>query len=223
MSTELEILEDRAAHTPSDKGYLKVRRLMLRSRYEDGTTSAPFAYDVVDRAALDAVCVVMHSPREGASLDPWVCMRAALRPPLLLRRDRALAVPDPRPGLELWELPAGLIEPGETGEEGVLGCGRRETEEETGFALPLSSFAALGVAVYLSPGMVGEKIHVVRVEVPDHKLAVTAHGDGVLEARARVEWWTLSDCLARCDEGVIEDAKSELGLRRFAAWVRRGG
>ncbi|MEZ4407968.1 MAG: NUDIX hydrolase [Polyangiales bacterium] len=217
MPIDIEILEDRAATTPSDKGFLKVRRLRLRSRYEDGSVSDPYPYDCVDRAALDAVAVLLWSKREGAAGDPWVCLRTALRPPLVLRRTRELPVPDPRPELELWELPAGLIEAGERGEEGVRACAKRETEEETGYDLPLEAFALMGRGFYLSPGMCAEKIFVVRAEVPDRDARPEAKGDGVIEQGARVEWVTLSDALARCDAGEVEDAKTEVALRRFSA------
>lgn len=219
MAVDLEIIEDLAAQTPSDKGYLKVRRYKLRTRYADGTLSEPYRYDAVDRAALDAVVVVMWAAREGSPSDPLVCVRKQLRPPLVLRRGRELVVPDTSTDLELWELPAGLIEVHERGEEGVLECARRETEEETGFSLPRSEFAPLGKPVFLSPGMCAEKIHLVKVRVPDPAAAVEAKGDGVLEAGSTVAWWPLSECLARAAEGVIEDAKTELALLRLRAEI----
>ncbi|MDB4932658.1 MAG: ADP-ribose pyrophosphatase [Myxococcaceae bacterium] len=222
MPVDIEIVEDLSAQTPSDKGYLKVRRLKLRTRNADGTLSEVYRYDAVDRAALDAVVVVMWSERPGAPRDPLVCVRQQLRPPLVLRRERELVVPDARTGLELWELPAGLIEADERGEEGVLECARRETEEETGFSLPRADFARLGVAVYLSPGMCAEKIHVVKVRVPDPTIAVEAKGDGVVEAGSTVAWWPLSECLARAEDGTIEDAKTELALRRLRAELQPG-
>lgn len=223
MPIDLEILEDRASETPSDRGFIKVRRLRVRTLREDGTASAPFPYDVADRAALDAVVVLMHAANAEAADDPLVCVRAQLRPPLILRRARALAVPDASSALSLWELPAGLIETTERGEEGVAGCAQRETEEETGFALPLASFARLGVPVFLSPGLMAERIHFFSVRVPDHRAEVEALGDGVLEQGAAVRWWPLSECLAKCADGTIEDAKTELALRRFRDQLARAG
>lgn len=223
MPLDIEIVEDLSSQTPSDKGYLKVRRLKLRTRYADGTTSEVYRYDAVDRAALDAVVVVMWAAREEAPRDPLICVRRQLRPPLILRRERELVVPDASSELDLWELPAGLIEVHERGEDGVLECARRETEEETGFSLPQGDFARLGVPVYLSPGLCAEKIHMVKVRVPDHQQAVEAKGDGVVEAGSTVAWWPLSECLARAEDGTIEDAKTELALRRLRAELERGG
>lgn len=215
MAIDIEILEDRASETPSDRGFIKVRRLRLRTRSEGGELSSPFPYDVADRAALDAVVVLMHADNPDAADDPLVCVRAQLRPPLLLRRGRALALPDPSEALSLWELPAGLIEPDERGEAGVVACAARETEEETGFALPHDAFARLGAPVFLSPGLMAEKIHAFAVRVPDHRADVVAEGDGALEKGAAVRWLPLSLCLRQCADGRIEDAKTELVLRRF--------
>lgn len=215
MPIEIEIIEDHSATTPSDKGFLKARRLHLRSRYEDGTTSEPYPYDCIDRGPLDAVTVVLWSKRDHSPRDPWVCLRTALRPPLLLRRDRDLVVPDPRQSLELLELPAGLIESHERGELGVRQCAKRETEEETGYDLPVDSFVHLGPPVFLSPGMSPEKIHFTSVEVPDRDARPEAKGDGVLEQGATITWVPFSTALERCHNGEIEDAKSELALRRF--------
>ena len=223
MPVDIEIVKDLTAQTPSDRGYIKVRRLTLRTHYADGTVSEEYRYDVVDRAALDAVVVLMWAAQTETPSDPLVCVRKQLRPPLLLRRGRELVIPDRSTELELWELPAGLIEQDERGEEGVLECARRETEEETGFSLPREEFARLGVPVFLSPGLCAEKIHFVKVRVPDPTHAVVAKGDGVVEAGATVAWWPLSECLARTEDGVIEDAKTELALRRLRAELERGG
>jgi ADP-ribose pyrophosphatase len=215
---EIEVLDDRSAHTPSDQGFLKVRRLTLRTRYEDGTESAPYRYDVADRDALDAVLIVLHAPREDAPDDPYLCMRTALRPPLALRRQRALPVPDAHTEPVLWELPAGLIEQGEQGEQAVLETAAREAEEETGFALPPQAFARLGAAVYLSPGLSGEKLHVVHAAV-DRSQQGKATATEVVEQASRIEWWPLSEALDRAARGELEDCKTELALHRLRAWL----
>lgn len=215
MPREIEFVEDRSATTPSDQGFIKIRRLRLRTRDDEGRVSEVFPYDVADRKALDAVVVLMHADNPEAPDDPLVCVRAQLRPPLLVRRAHTLALPDPNAGFAVWELPAGLIEPHETGEAGVVACAARETEEETGFALPHASFTRLGAPVFLSPGLLPEKIHAFAVRVPDPRVGVEALGDGALEQGAEVCWWPLSECLARCADGRIEDAKTELALLRF--------
>lgn len=217
-SVEIEVQEDRSAQVPSDQGFIKVRRLVLRVRYEDGTWSEPFRYDVADRDALDAVLMVLHAPRKGYPDDPYVCMRTALRPPVWLRRQRRLPVPDVHPEAMLWEMPAGLIEPDEQGEQAVQKTAARETEEETGFKIPAEAFAVLGPPVFLSPGLSGEKLHIVHAEVdPSQVRQVTTKE--ALERASRIEWWTLSEALAHAARGIVQDCKTELALHRFRAWL----
>ncbi len=220
MPIQIDVLDDRSARTPSNQGFIRVQRLTLRTTYEDGSQSQPFSYDIADREALDAVLMVLHSPRDGAPDDPNVCLRTALRPPVGLRARRTIPVPvrDPREGPMLWEMPAGLIEKGEIGFEAVRATASRETEEEVGIQVPASAFEALGVAVYLTPGLIGEKIHVLRAEV-DHTLPVQVTATEVVEHASHVEWCTLSDALGRAARGEIEDCKTELALHRLKAWL----
>jgi ADP-ribose pyrophosphatase len=216
MPIQIEVVRDHTAETPSDKGFIKVRRLELKTVYDDGTRSESYRYDVADREAIDAVLMVLHAERPGAPEDPLVCMRTALRPPLALRRGRALVVPDRRDEPVLWEMPAGLIETDAKGERGVMETASRETEEETGLSVPPDRFARLGVEVFLSPGLVAEKLHVVHARV-DHTKAQKATATETVEQASRVEWWPLSDALARAARGEVEDCKTELALHRLRA------
>lgn len=214
---DIEILADHSAQTPSNVGFIRVRRLELRTRFEDGTYSEPYRYDVADRDALDAVLMVLHAERENAPMDPYVCMRSALRPPLMLRASHpGVPLPDPRPGPVLWELPAGLIEPGGKGMRAVLETAARETAEEVGLELDPARFAPLGVPVYLSPGLMAEKLHFVHARV-DRSRAGPVRAIESVEQGARVEWWPLSEALARASRGEVEDCKTELALRRLEA------
>jgi ADP-ribose pyrophosphatase len=222
MPIQIHVLEDRAASTPSDRGFIRVRRLRLRTTFEDGSQSDVYDYDVADRDALDAVLIALHSPRAGAPADPDVCLRTALRPPVALRRGRALVVPDARVDAVLWELPAGLIEPGAHGEAAVGETAARETLEEVGLAVRPEAFEPLGVAVYLSPGLMAEKLHVLRAEV-DRTAPAKATATETVELGARVEWCPLSEALRRAAAGEIEDCKTELGLRRLRDWLAARG
>jgi len=221
MPVHVDVLDDRSSSTASDRGFLTIQRLTLRVTFDDGTRSEPFAYDIVERRALDAVLMVLYAPRGGAPLDPWVCLRTALRPPVALRARRTIPVPipDARADAVIWELPAGLIEVGDTGDVGIRATASRETAEETGYDVAPERFVPLGVPVYLSPGLIGEKVHVVCASV-DRNARTEAHSHEVVEHASRVEWCTLSDALDRAERGVIEDCKTELALRRLQSWLR---
>jgi ADP-ribose pyrophosphatase len=221
MPIQIDFVDDQSSSTPSDKGFIRVRRFTLATRDEHGSVSAPYRYDIADRDAIDAVLMVLHAPREGAPQDPFVCLRTALRPPVAYRMRRGVPVPDARTEPVLWEMPAGLIEKDEHGPEAVLATAARETEEEVGYRLAPAQFHALGVPVYLSPGLIAEKLHVVRAEV-DRSQPCRVTATEIVEAVSRVEWCPLSEALTRAADGVIEDCKTELALHRLSAWVRAG-
>jgi len=209
------VLEDRTSHTPSDQGFITVRRLTLEARFEDGRKSEPFRYDVVDRAAIDAVVIVLTATDLGHD-EPFVCLRTALRPPIALRAGRALARPE-TPTALLWELPAGLIEPEQTSDlvrDAVRETAARECREETGYAVPSDRFTMLGPAVFLSPGLCAEKIYFVHawVDRNDHRAVTSTE---IVEQPSEIAWVPLGRALSLAEQGVIQDCKTELALRRL--------
>jgi ADP-ribose pyrophosphatase len=201
----LTVLEERAEGEP---GFLCVVRRKLRAEYPDGTRSAEFVYDEVRRRAQDAVVLVVHFQRDGERL---VYLRSAVRPPLQFRRN---FLPSPT-GAGLWELPAGLIEADEESEAGLLRCAQRELREELGFAVEAHQLHPLGPSTFPCPGVLGERHFFFEVEVvasarsePTLDGSALEHGGVVLAVR-------LQEALAWCRQGTIEDAKTELGLRRL--------
>lgn len=201
---EVEVVEDRTDGARCDIGFLRLRRLTLRNHYADGSRSDTYAYDLVERTALDAVAIVLVVRGRD---ELRVCLRSALRPPLAFREDGASSVQ--------WEVPAGLIEPAETGPEGVRACAAREALEEVGAKLAVDAFETLGPPVSLSPGVMAEKLHFAVAEMdPDARVAPTEDGTPV-EEHAEVRFVPLSEALAACREGLIGDIKTELALRRL--------
>lgn len=201
----VELIEDLSPH--DEPGFLRLRRRQLRNRYADGTTSEAYLYDSVDRAAMDAVVLVLHDERS-------VCIRSSLRPPVAFRHELSVPRDADHPPV-LWELPAGLVEPREHGEEGLRACASRETLEETGLEVPPSAFVPLGPAVFLSPGVVAERLYYYAARV-DPATRGTPTEDGTpVEARAEVRFVPFAELLEICDAGHIGDAKSEVGIRRF--------
>ncbi|MCA9826639.1 MAG: NUDIX hydrolase [Dehalococcoidia bacterium] len=120
---------------------------------------------------------------------------------LLVRQYRHAA------GESLLELPAGTREPGEEPEE----TARRELAEEVGRAPavvePLGEF-------YVAPGYVSEYIHLYLCTG-----LTEAEEDGDEDEDIEVVAMTGEEALAAIESGDIRDAKSIIGILR---WARRG-
>jgi len=216
--TDIEILEDRTATSRCDEGFLRLKRYRARNRRADGSASAEYAIDVIDRPVLDAVAVVLWA-RTPRGVE--VLTRRGLRPAALFRRAQRTVLPEPE-YLLVEELVAGVLEPGEVGERAVRRRAADEVLEEAGIALDPAALAPLGAPFFLVPGIASEKIHLVAAEVArtggDGPFEAPHAGDGSpLEEGALLEWRELHAAIQACEAGEIEDVKTEVGLRRLAS------
>jgi ADP-ribose pyrophosphatase len=193
-----------------DGGFLVLRRLQLVT-ITAGVRSAGFPYDAVGRRALDASVMVAHHRHEGRV---YVWLRSSLRPPLAFRETSASASAADTPPLSavLWEVPAGLVEPGES----ARGAAAREVAEELGFELPETALLPLGPPSCPAPAFIGEVHHFFHVEVDPATRSEPAGDGSPVEAGAVVVAIPLDEALAACRRGEIRDEKTELALRRLA-------
>jgi ADP-ribose pyrophosphatase len=184
---------------PSDRsGFLWLERLKVRI-----AGGEPFSYDVISRAAMDAVVIAPHfvDQRDGTR---HVMLVTAIRVPLFVRGD---AGTEPT----LWELPAGLVEPGEA----YAAAAARELFEEVGARVSESDMMPLGPNMYPVPAMIAE-LHAFFHVAIDPNALVTPPGDqSPLEREQRRFPIALDEALALCASGEIRDAKTELALRRL--------
>lgn len=210
----VEIVAERSAESRCDEGFLRLRRLTLRNVRPDGTRSEPYAYDLVERDAMDAVAIVLAA--RDAKGGVLVCLRSALRPPLALRPSYSLPIPEATPAPVQWEVPAGLVEREERGADGLRGCAARETLEEVGLVVPPSHFVALGPPLALSPGVIGEKVHFLVADVDPAEVGTPTEDGSPVEADAVVRFVPLAEALAAVRAGVVADVKTEIALRRLA-------
>lgn len=200
--------------TPTkESGFLRLRRLTLQSEYANGELSREFQYDLVERDAIDAVAILLERTINGV---PCICVRSSLRPPLAFRPSYALPIREEVAAPVQWEVPAGLVEKDEMGEEGLRSCAARETEEEVGYQLPSSQFALLGPALALSPGVIGEKIFFLHALVNDNAKIVPVGDGSVVEDNAESVFVSLVEALAAVRDGRISDVKTEIAVRRLA-------
>lgn len=153
----------------------------------NGTT---VLYDIVDHP--DAVGIVaVRTDLNGG--EPYVALVRQARP--AIEKDT-------------WEIPAGLVNPGE--EDDTQRTAERELREETGF--DGGNFVFLHKH-YPSPGFMNEAISVyLATELQ------TAPGEPAPDPEEidSLEWKPLSEAMAMCLRGEIEDGKTVIGL-----WLAR--
>ncbi len=215
--TAIEIVQDRTATARCDEGFLRLKRYRARNRRDDGSFSPEYPIDVIDRPTLDAVAVCLWS-RGADGIE--VLTRAGLRPAACFRRGQRTVLPD-RDYLLLEEVVAGVLEPGEQGIDALRHRAADEVLEEAGISVPPERFALLGGPFFMLPGIASEKIHLVEAEVDrgDGPAVQPALGGGdgsPLEEGATLRWRRLGEAIAACERGEIEDAKTEIALRRLA-------
>jgi ADP-ribose pyrophosphatase len=207
----LEIVEDLSSE---GAGFLRIVRRRLRAHYPDGTSSPPFVYDEIDRAAIDAVVLAVHF------LDPngvrHVFLRSAVRPPVTFRDPARSARPsiDP-PGGFLWELPAGLVDADEQSEAGLRHAARREIREELGFEVNEAALSELGPSVFPVPAFISERHFFFEIEVDPNQRTEPSLDGSALEHAGAVVSLPVVEALDRCRRGEFQDGKTELCLRRL--------
>lgn len=206
----LELLEDLSPQAAP--GFLKLIRRRYRAHYPDGSVSEPFVYDQIDRVAIDAVVICAHFVDGGRR---HVYLRSALRPPIHDRDpSRGPFELVPQRG-NLWELPAGLVEARDQTCAGPRLTAQRELFEELGFQVEVAGLKALGPVVFPAPGFVAEQHFFFEIDVNPALREQPALDGSALEQWGRVVAVPLSEALELCRLGQIQDAKSELGLRRL--------
>lgn len=205
------------APPPSGPPFLETRRETFRLRYASGETSEPFVYDTVTRSRLDAVVVAVHF--RAADGRRHVYLRSALRPPVATRPLEARPVPERDDLGSLWELVAGLVEEDERSPDGLAACAARELREELGFDVDPARLSPLGPSSFPAPGMIGERHFYFHVEVDPGARAIPSEDGSPLERHAAVISAPLDELLDVARAGGLEDAKTELALRRLQELV----
>lgn len=154
-------------------------------------------YDMVSRTLQDAAVIVPFFDQQGLR---QVVLRAQARMPLVVQGVTT----------SLWEVPAGLIEQGES----PLQAAERELFEELG--TPTLRIAPLGSFAYPLPAVIAERQYFFCAEVAPPPWPPPKGDGSIFEAGARFHTLPLDEALAACRSGQITDAKTELVLRRLA-------
>ncbi len=106
---------------------------------------------------------------------------------------------------------SGMQAPGE-----ILGDGN----QQAGFVVGPETVRLLGAGTFPSPGSMAEKFWLAAVEIDDPAAQEAPRGDGSpMEEGVTTRWMELDQAIDACLRGEIEDAKSELTLRRLRDWL----
>jgi ADP-ribose pyrophosphatase len=200
--------------TRDPPGFLSLRRRQIKIRFEDGRLSEAMEYDAVDRPRLDAVVMAAHY--RDASGARWVYLRSSLRPPVALRSREDSPMEERATLGAFWELPAGLVEIDERSPEGLRSAAARELLEEVGVEVDPAALMPLGPSTFPCPAVIGERHFFFHVEIDPRVVGLPTEDGSPLEEGAIVVAVPLLLAIDLCRRGVIEDAKTELALRRLA-------
>jgi len=168
------------------------------SRVEQRRTvhsGAKFDFDEVTLVGRSGQRVLRQMIRHPGAAVIVPLLAGACGPEVVMIRNQRFTV-----GRELWEFPAGTLEPPEPPEQ----CAARELEEEAGYRA--GRLEHLG-SFLTTPGMTDELMHAYLAK------DLAAAGQRLMEdEEIRVEVVPVSKALAMIDRGELVDAKSMLAL-----------
>jgi ADP-ribose pyrophosphatase len=212
----VDLIQDVSRLSSPVDGFIRRHRHRVKTTFDDGTRTETYVVDFVDRTIdrRDAAVVVVVGEPKPDPAQTLVLLRSQLRYPVYLA--------DGRPAF--LELIAGVIEMPESLESCVI----RELAEEAGIAIGPELVAKLGAPYYPLAASITERLHPSVVQLPDETLRAVAGtsppGDGSpFEEGAELVVHTLGEALAMIDRGQLDDAKTEIGLRRYWARLTAGG
>jgi len=214
--TDLEVLH---CELHADGGFVRLRRCRVRNVREDGSRSAEYRLDMLERpVGADAVLALAYQAAEEGGHR--VLLRRGLRPVPRLGRAGEPTREGEIPPLTHLEVVAGVLEAHDQGEQGLRRRAAEELLEEAGLRVEPGEVTVLGPPVYNSLGIMAERIYFCAVEADLDRLEPPP-GDGTpLEEGSTPELYGLGEALEMCGRGEIQDGKTELALRRLAALVR---
>jgi ADP-ribose pyrophosphatase len=192
-------------------GFLTIDRRKLKFTYPDNTVRE-MEIDTIVRDRNDAVVILAHYLLNGTR---YIYLRSALRPALATRNYLIDRRPETFWTGNEWELPAGLVETDELGEQGLLSAASRELEEEIGFKLDKEKFLPLGVRTFPCVGIFAERLYFFEVEVNPEEIKTPTEDGSALEYGGNVCAIPLKVALEEVEKGFIVDSKTEIGLYRL--------
>lgn len=210
--------------TDSGPGFLTVARTKGKFTYPDDSVSEQVTIDHVVRKSDDVVAIVAFGKTDpdATKNEPYIFLRSAIRPAIALRDFISTGVPEAKNVGNLWEVPAGLVDPGESGVDGLLNAAARELEEEIGFKVPAWKFFFLGKRTFPAVGISGERIFFLAVEISEFIRNEPTLDGSPFELHGEVVPIKLSVAETAVHDGYIMDSKTEIAISRLARYLKDG-
>lgn len=183
-----QILKERPVF---EQAVFTVQEAHLRHEQFDGTMSAELVRLNLDRG--DSVAAIVHDPERDL-----LYLTEQFRYPTIATSSGWLL-----------ELPAGIVDAGETPQESL----EREVLEETGFKV---TDLQLVSTFFASPGGSSERILLHYARVDDSVRVSDGGGSGREGEDIRVVSMSVAEALTALDEQRIQDAKTIIGLQWLA-------
>ena len=198
-------------------GFLKTVSHKIDFEFENGET-ASMLVDSIKRKAMDVVVIIPYYKRKDSYC---VYLRSCIRPSFITRDYKNTGRPDYHENnANNWELPAGLIEPEEIGEEGIINSALRELEEEIGFLAQPYLAKKLGHRYFTCLGNMAERMYTVMVNVGRLQQHKPTEDGSALEKFANITpGIELTEALSMIDYGKIVDSKTILSLYRLHLYL----
>jgi len=193
------------------KGFLKTVSHKVDFVFENGVTDS-MVVDSIERKSMDVVVIIPYF-YNFITGKLFIYLKSCIRPALVTRKYIRQSAEHGQGNI--WELPAGLIEPEEYNLTGVYQAAQRELEEEIGFKQPDGSFQFCGKSYYANVGMMAEQIFILKTAVDPKTIQIPTEDGSPLEKYSKIISITLDDALYYIDRGEIVDSKTILALYRF--------
>ena len=175
---------------------LQSRKFRVERWAVGGSAEAPVEQDIIVHPGAAVVLPLLDADGGGDGVDPRIVMIRNYRPAV---------------SAELWELPAGTLEP----DDDPAVCAARELEEETGYRPatiePLTRF-------YTSPGILTERMYAFLARDLTRREQRLEPSE-----RIRVEIVRLSSAYRMIGEGAIVDGKTIATLLIYRLGLGGGG
>lgn len=183
---------------PAIGTFIKNKSAKFAIQYPDGTEKS-MVLDYIERKRPDASVILAYTK------DNKLWLRSAIRTACAVR---SLQEPDFGFSGNFWELPAGLVDEGETAQQAAS----RECLEEIGFNMDFTDFKYIHMCMSM-PSLVAERLYFYSVLVDNEEQVEPTLDGSPLEHMGELICVPIEELMDMVNRGEIIDMKTNLGIR----------